>query len=98
MDSDVVRSWIEQGKQVGKSLSIDKDGRRFHVSVAIQKQQDGYKVVANEMDEARMWDDEFDRHDSRMFGALEDAVNYIETTTPMKLAELAPRKGQRWFR
>jgi hypothetical protein len=92
-----VRSWIERGKQVGKSLSIDRAGRRFYLRIAIQKQQDRYKVIVDEIDEAMMAAEVFEREEERTFDALNDALAFIEQTTPVRISDLRPSKGQKWF-
>ena len=93
-----VRTWIEQGKQIGKSFSIDRDVRQFYVRVAIQKQRDAYRVLVDEIDEALMAAEEFEREDDRTFATLDDAITFIEGTTSVKFTELAPSRGQKWFR
>lgn len=92
-----VHAWIEQGKQIGKSSWMDMRARRFHVRVAIQKQGSAYRVIVDEIDELLMAADEFEREDDRTFPTLDEAVAFIESTTSVKLAELAPSKGQKWF-
>jgi hypothetical protein len=92
------RAWIEQGKQIGKSFSIDKDSRQFYVRVAIQKQKDVYRVIVDEIDEALMAAEQFEREEEQTFPTLDAAIVFIESTTSVKLTDLAPSKGQKWFR
>jgi hypothetical protein len=101
MDSETSReqvlSWISRGKQVGKDLWIERSGRRFYFQVAIQKKQSMYKVIVDEIDEKLMAAEVFEREEERTFTALDDAIAFIESTTPVKLADLQPSKGQKWF-
>jgi hypothetical protein len=92
------RAWIEQGKQIGKSFSINKPPRRFYVRVAIQKQQGAYRVIVDEIDETLMAAEQFEMEENRTFASLDEAIAFIENTTSVKLTELAPSKGQKWFR
>jgi hypothetical protein len=92
-----VRNWIERGKQIGKSLSHERGGHRFYLRVAIQKQQDRYKVIVDEIDETLMAAEVFEREEARTFEKLDDAIAFIETTTPVTAEELMPSKGQKWF-
>lgn len=94
---DRVRALVERGKQVGKSLTVERGGRQMYTRVAVQKVDGRYKVIADEIDEAKMAAEEYEREDQRMFEALDDAVAFIEGTTPVKLEDLAPSKGLKWF-
>lgn len=91
------RAWIERGKQVGKSLSVERDGRTFYLRVAVQKREAGYAVLVDEIDEVRLAAEEYARDEQRTFASLEEARRFIEETTPVKLDELLPSKGQKWF-
>jgi len=90
-------SWVTQGKQLGKSFVLERDGKRYYASVAIQRQGERYRVVADEIEESRMAADVFTREESRLFGSLDEAIAFIEATTPVTVDELAPSKGQKWF-
>lgn len=92
-----VRAWIERGKQVGKSLSVERDGHTFYLRVAVQKLEAGYTVLVDEIDEARMAAEEYARDERRAFDSLEAARRFIEETTPVRLDQLQPSKGQKWF-
>lgn len=89
--------WIVQGKQIGKSLTLDRGGRSFYVRVAIEKRGDGYEVLVDEIDERRLEAEEYERDEKRRFDRLEEAVAFIEGTTPVTLGDLAPSRGQKWF-
>lgn len=90
--------WIEQGRQIGKNFSIERGGKMFHASVAIQRQGTVYRVHADEIDEGSMAAETFVRDDSRSFETLDAAIAFIEQTTPVRLEDLAPSKGLKWFR
>jgi hypothetical protein len=90
--------WVEQGRQIGKSFSVERDGKKFYASVAIQKQGSVYKVRADEIDENLMDAEIFARDESREFDSMDEAITFIEQTSPLKLEDLAPSKGQKWFR
>jgi uncharacterized protein involved in exopolysaccharide biosynthesis len=92
-----VRAWIERGKQVGRSLSVERDGRAFYLRVAVQKRDAEYTVLVDEIEEARMAEEEYVRDEQRAFESLEAARRFIEETTPVRLDELQPSKGQKWF-
>jgi hypothetical protein len=95
--AEQVRAWIERGKQVGKSLSVERDGRTFYLRVAVQKRQAGYTVLVDEIDETRMAAESYARDEQRAFESLEAARRFIEETTPVRLDELQPSTGQKWF-
>jgi hypothetical protein len=88
---------IEQGKQIGKSFSLERAGKTFYASVAIQKQGSVYRVHVDEIDEDLMEAEIFAREDSRTFDTLNDAISFIELTTLLKIEDLKPSKGQKWF-
>jgi hypothetical protein len=92
-----VRTWIEHGKQVGKGFRIEREGRRLCVSIAIQQQHGEYRVNLCEFDDTQAFDDD-PLEDTRSFATLSEAIAFVESATPVKVEELAPRKGQRWFR
>ncbi|MFT3771922.1 MAG: hypothetical protein QM820_41475 [Minicystis sp.] len=94
---DRVRAMVERGKQVGKSLTVERGGRRIYTRVAVQKIDGRYKVIADAIDEAQMDAEVYEREDERVFDALDEAVAFIEGTTPVKLEDLAPSKGLKWF-
>jgi hypothetical protein len=91
------RRWLEQGRQIGKSLTVDREGRSCYVRVAIEKRDGGYEVLVDEIDERRMEAEEYERDERRRFDRVEDAAAFIEGTTPVKLSDLAPSRGQKWF-
>jgi hypothetical protein len=94
---DRVRALVEHGKQVGKSLAVERGARKIYTRVAVQKVDGRYKVIADEIDEAKMAAEEYEREEERMFDALDDAITFIEETTPVTLEDLAPSKGLKWF-
>ncbi|WP_434045200.1 MULTISPECIES: hypothetical protein [Sorangium] len=96
-ERDRFNSWIEQGKQLGKSFTFERGGKTFYASVAIQKQSGKYRVVADEIEETLMAAEIFSREDSRIFDSLDEAVSFIEVTTPLLVTDLRPSKGQKWF-
>ena len=89
--------WIEEGKQIGKSFSLNRGDKTFYVSVAIQRQGHVYRVHVDEIDEELMEAEIFARDDSRTFETLNDAIAFIELTTSAKIEDLNPSKGQKWF-
>jgi hypothetical protein len=89
--------WIEEGKQIGKSFSLARDGKTFYASVAIQKQGAVYRVRVDEIDEDLIDAEIFAREDSRTFESLNEAIAFIELTTAVKIEDLKPSKGQKWF-
>lgn len=92
-----VRTWIARGKQVGTRRSVARDGGTFYLRVAVQQRGAAYLVLVDEIDEARMTMEEYARDELRPFSSLDDAQRFIETTTPVRLHELQPSKGQKWF-
>lgn len=96
-DKSQILSWLTRGKQIGKSLSIERAGRRFYLRAAMQKQAEGYKVVIDEIDEALILAESFEREEEKTFSTLEDAIAFLESATPLKLLDLRPSKGQKWF-
>lgn len=94
---DRIRALVERGKQVGKSLTIERGGRNIYTRVAVQKVNGGYKVIADEIDETKMAAEEYEREEQRVFDTLDEAVAFIEATTSFGVDDLAPSKGLKWF-
>lgn len=92
-----IHSWIERGKQIGKRFSFERDGTMFYSTIAIQKKGDRYQVVIDEIDERHLASEDFSREETRIFDRLEEAVLFIESTTSIKVEDLRPSKGQKWF-
>ncbi len=89
--------WVEQGKQIGTSLTVLRGERSFYLRVAIEKRGGKYEVLVDEIDERRMEAEEYERDERRTFELADDAISFIESTTPVKLSDLAPSRGQKWF-
>jgi hypothetical protein len=91
--------WVQSGKQIGTTSTFRRDGKAFFSAVAIQQIGDQkYRVLVYEIDEELMAAEVFARDELKDFDSLEEAVKFIEQTTPASIADLQPRKGQRWFR
>jgi hypothetical protein len=51
----------------------------------------------DEIDEDLIDAEIFAREDSRTFESLNEAIAFIELTTAVKIEDLKPSKGQKWF-
>lgn len=91
-----VTLWVEAGKAVGKEISNERGGRRFYMTVAIRKQGGRYRATISEIDEKLFAAEVFEREEDQSFDSLKEAIDLIESTTPARFSELAPRKGLKW--
>jgi hypothetical protein len=94
---EIVRQWILGGRQVGRSLTVRRDGRSWYLRVAIQRLGDGFTVLVDEIDEACLDAEIYARDERRSFPTLDEAAAFVEGTTPVTVAELRPSRGQKWF-
>ena len=62
-DLQRVRSWVEAGKQVGKSFTFVRNGVTYWSSVAVQKWKDGYKLYVDEIEEEYIQGEAYEREE-----------------------------------
>jgi hypothetical protein len=92
-------TWIESGKQIGKSISFTKNEEPYRQSVAIQKHQNEYYVYFFEVPEAKMMLDEDAEEESlKSFSEIHEALEYLSQITHIPFADFAPFKGQKAFK
>ncbi len=92
-------SWIESGKQIGKSVSFTKNEEPYWQSVAIQKKQDSYYVYFFEVPESKMMLDEDAEEESlKSFSQLAEALDHLSKMTHIPLSDFEPFKGQKAFK
>ena len=96
MNEQVAR-WVEAGKQVGRTFQYHVGGVAHWSSVAVQKLDDKYKVYVDEIMEAKMSAEEYERDELLTFDRLQEAADYINRHTRTRFDELRPCKGQRIF-
>ena len=92
-----VRTWIEAGKQVGKSFSFVRNDVLFWSSVAVQKWNDGYKLYVDEIEEEYIQGENYLREDIIYRMTLSEIEDIIKETTSLRIDDLAPLKGQKIF-
>lgn len=88
--------WIDQGKQVGRTISAGDDDPTWF-SAAIQKWQGQYAAHVSEIRESNMVAEEYDREITIAQPTLEEAERFIEVNSPIEFSTLAPCKGQKIF-
>lgn len=88
---------VERGMSVGTSFDFAFDGRTFYASVAIGKRDGVYRVRVDAIEYTRMAAEEFARDEVRVFATIDQAFGFILATTPVRLAQLAPSRGSKWF-
>jgi hypothetical protein len=91
-----VIGWIENGKQVGKTIFIKEDGEEYAVSVGIQKWQDSYKLYFCKLPLVTNFYDFEDDEYIKLKG-LDEIPALLESRTTIRMDELTPLKGQRIF-
>jgi len=91
------RAKIEQGKQVGVTFSVKKEGQVLWSSVAIQKWEGVYKVYIDEVFESKMDIEEYEKDILREFTSLDTALSFIRQNSSAEINSLATLKGQRIF-
>ena len=96
-DFERVRGWVEAGKQAGLTVEFSVAGEACWTSVAVQKWSGRYKVYVDEIKEAKMVAEEYEREDVRVFDTVDDAARYVSDRTRVKFEDLRPCKGQRIF-
>ena len=96
-DSEVLKKWLSEGKQVGKVNSYELTGERYWTSVGIQKWGDVVKVYVDEILESEMDAENYLREEILEFTDVNSALAYIDKNTRVTLDEIAPCKGQKIF-
>ncbi len=92
-----VLSMIKSGKQLGKRFSYEKNSKTYWSSVGIQKHDGFYKVYIDEIEESQMAAENYEKDELMKFSDIEEAMNYLEKETILKLADLKPCKGRKIF-
>ena len=92
-----VLSMIKSGKQRGKRFSYEKNNKTYWSSVGMQKHDGFYKVYIDEIEESQMVAENYEKDDLVKFSEIEEARNYLEKETILKLADLKPCKGLKIF-
>ncbi|WP_159514032.1 MULTISPECIES: hypothetical protein [Enterobacter] len=88
---------IENGSQVGQRVSFLMDDEICWTSVGLQKWNGKYKVYIDEILESKMNSEEYQREEVIYFDLLDNALEFIENNTHVKVFDLIPCKGQRIF-
>ncbi|WP_127490271.1 hypothetical protein [Paenibacillus ehimensis] len=96
-DTEKLIQWIEDGKQLGKVFSFNRNGKLIWSSVGIQKWQGIYKVYVDEIEEENMDAEKYLRDEIKKFSNLVEALKFIEQNTQISLSELQICKGQKIF-
>lgn len=96
-EKNKIRAWIEQGKQVGTTLSFSLSGETCWSSVAIQKHHNIYKLHVDEVLEKNMTAEIYTRNELHRFHTLEEAAQYVNQHTQARFELLQPCKGHRLF-
>ncbi|MHA7965250.1 hypothetical protein ACX93W_13985 [Paenibacillus sp. CAU 1782] len=89
--------WIEEGKQLGSTLTFADNGQTIWSSVAVQKWNGIYFTYVDEIDESKMNAEQFRREEICRFDCLNNALEHLRQTTKVMVSELAPCKGQKLF-
>jgi hypothetical protein len=93
-----VREWVEAGKQIGKQFWLEEDGKKYWLSVGVQKWKGAYKLYLDRIEESHMVvHDLFDTEEITIVGCFDDIQGVLDVKCPIKLDELTPQKGQRIF-
>lgn len=95
--AEKLMQWIEDGKQLGKVFSFNRNGKVIWSSVGIQKWQGIYKVYVDEIEEENMDAETYSRDELKKFTNLMEALTFIEQNTETNLSELQICKGQKIF-
>ena len=96
-DLQRVRSWIEAGKQVGRSFTFVRNGMTYWSSVAVQKCKDGYKLYVDEIEEEYIQGEAYEREEVIFKSSLSEIEVLLQDTTALTIEQLAPLKGQKLF-
>lgn len=97
MDYQKQIQWISKGKQIGVSLTFEKNGEPCWSSVAVQKWNDVVQVYFYEILESQMAAENFIKDELHKFSSIEEALEYISKNTEATPEELAPLKGTKIF-
>jgi hypothetical protein len=93
-----IKTWIEAGKQIGKRCWLEENGKKYWVSVGVQKWQDIYKIYFDKIEESHMQDyDHYDTEEIIKVNCFEKIQTTINSKFPINLIELTPQKGQKIF-
>ncbi|WP_400192663.1 hypothetical protein [Hymenobacter sp. B81] len=94
---DRVRSWVEAGKQIGKTFCYERNGQRCWLSVGIQRWEGIYKLYLSEISEANIVAEEFLRDETIPYASFEELLIGYAEQTDIPMEELTPLKGQKLF-
>ncbi len=65
--------------------------------VAIQKWDNKYKVSIDEIEEQKIYAEEYMREEVTSYDNLREAFDYIENSSRVDIDELTPLKGSKFF-
>lgn len=88
---------IENGKQLGKVISFNRDNKNYWSAVGVQKYNGRYKVYVGEIEENNMAGENCSRDETKEFDTIDGALDYISQTTAIAWEELSSCKGQKIF-
>ena len=94
---DNVRRWIEAGKQVGKHLIVEKNGKNYWLTAGIQKWNGIYKLYLSEIEEDLMEDEDYLVDEINEVHHFEGLAPLMAAKTLIRLEELTPMKGNKAF-
>ncbi|TGE29083.1 hypothetical protein [Hymenobacter metallicola] len=92
-----VETWLEAGKQIGKSAPVKENGNIVWWSVGVQKWQGIYKLYTDSFIESKPLDYDSDSEEIVEAADFETLSNLVSSKSPFKIEELAPLKGQKIF-
>lgn len=97
MNKERLIELIEKGKVVGKVISYQQDEDVIWSDIAIQKRNDKYVAYINEIYEKNMWDEEYIMEELKSFDDINEAFDFIESSSKVTVEELAPMKGSKIY-
>ena len=97
MSESKAQQSVEAGKQVGASFSYENAGETYWTSVGVQKSEGVYLVYVDEIREAKMSAEEFEREEMIAFDTIEAAAAFVDANTRASFHDLRPCKGQKVF-
>ena len=96
-DLNRIKTWLEAGRQIGKSARIEQDGDTIWWSVGIQKWQGMYKFYTDKFSDSLPVDYDAESEEIIQVADLDTLFALVKTNSPFKIEELTPLKGQRIF-